>query len=144
MDLAVNEAVRLLNSKASYIKLLQHGVLVPGAATTSAVQYLDDTATVSTAALLSAGKTAAGQLIATKSSIVIDDVTQDDLIMPQTQRMAEKHGFYGIVGVPILAEDEVIGVFFVFDGNVRLFTEDDISALTGLADQAALALNNQT
>lgn len=64
------------------------------AVTESAAQYLDDIAGLSTSSLLSAGKTADGQLIATKAPVLLDDVTESDLILPQTQQIAAKHGFH--------------------------------------------------
>ena len=51
------------------------------AVTESAAQYLDDIAGLSTSALLSAGKTADIQLIATKAPVLLDDVTESDLIL---------------------------------------------------------------
>jgi|TARA_B110000263_G_C14981387_1_gene361646 GAF domain-containing protein len=138
--LAVNEAVKVLGAKAAYIRLLVDGVLTPGAATASAAQYLDDIAGLSTLALLSAGKTAAGQLIATKVPLVLDDVTESDLILAQTRQIAASHGFHGTAAVPLLAEDQVVGVFFVFAGRVRHFTDQEVSTLSSLAKQAVLAL----
>ncbi len=115
-------------------------MLVPGAATANAVQYLEDIAGLSTAALLSAGKTAAGQLLTTKKPVVLNDISQDDLILAETRRVAEKHGFHGMVGVPLLKDGQPVGVFLVFDGTVRRFTEDEISNLMRIADQAVLAI----
>jgi len=63
------------------------------AATESAAQYLDDIAGLSTSALLSAGKTADSQLIATKAPVLLDDVTESDLILSQTRQIAEKPPF---------------------------------------------------
>lgn len=110
------------------------------AVTESAAQYLDDIAGLSTSALLSAGKTADGQLIATKAPVLLDDVTESDLILPQTQQIAAKHGFPGTAAVPLLADDRVLGGLFVFDGGVRQFTDEEVSTIAGLAKQAVLAL----
>ena len=139
LDSAVNEAVLLLAAKAAYIRLLEGEVLVSGAATASAIQYLEDISGLSTSALLRAGKTAAGQLITTKKPIVLNDITESDLILPETRLMAKKHGFHGTVGVPLLKEDKPVGVFFVFDRTVRHFTEDDIANLVDLANQTMSA-----
>ena len=110
------------------------------AVTESAAQYLDDIAGLSTSALLSAGKTANGQLIATKAPVLLDDVTESDLILPQTRQIAAKHGSNGTAAVPLLANDQVLGGFFVFDGGVRQFTDEEVSTIAGLAKQAVLAL----
>ena len=89
-----------------------------------AAQYLDDIAGLSTSTLLSAGKTAGGQRIATKASVLLDDVTESDLVLPQTRQIAVNHGFHGIAAVPILADDQVLGGFFVFDCGDRQFTDE--------------------
>ena len=142
LDSAVNEAVRILDANAAYIRLIADEGLVPGAATASAVQYLEDISGLSTSALLNAGKTIAGQLIATKKPVVLNDITESDLILSKTRLMAKKHGFHGTVGVPLLKQGEPVGVFFVFDRAVRRFTEDEISNLVGLANQTILAVGD--
>lgn len=110
------------------------------AVTESAAQYLDDIAGLSTSALLSAGKTADGQLIATKAPVLLDDVTESDLILSQTRQIAAQHEFNGTAAGPLLADDQVLGAFFVFDGGVRQFTDEEVSTIAGLAKQAVLAL----
>jgi GAF domain-containing protein len=111
------------------------------AVTESAAQYLDDIAGLNTSALLSAGKTADGQLIATEAPVLLDDVTESDLILPQTQQIAAKHGFHGTAAVPPLADDQVLGGFFVLDCGVRQFADEEVSTIAGLAKQAVLALS---
>jgi len=90
--------------------------------------------------LLSAGKTADGQLIATKASVLLDDVTESDLILPQTRQIVENHGFHCTAAVPLLGDDQVLGGFFVFDAGVHQFTDEEVSTNAGLAKQAVLAL----
>ena len=111
------------------------------AVTESAAQYLDDITELNTSDLLSAGKTADGQLIATKAPVLLDDVTESDLILPQTRQIAENHGFHGTAAVPLLADDRVLGGLFVFDGGVRQFTDEEVSTIAGLAKKAVLALS---
>ena len=79
------------------------------AVTESAAQYPDDIAGLNTSALFSAGKTDDGQLIATKAPVLLDDVTESGLTLPQTQQIAAKHGFHGTSAVPLLADDRVLG-----------------------------------
>ncbi len=42
LDLIVNEAARLRNANASYIRILENGLLIPGATTESATAFLED------------------------------------------------------------------------------------------------------
>jgi len=44
------------------------------------------------------------------------------------------------VGVPLVVEEEVLGVLFVLDVHTRPYTNDDLDFLTALANRAALAI----
>ena len=49
-----------------------------------------------------------------------------------------------ILGTPLRASDEFLGVLFVADRMVRVFTDADVDVLASLAQHAALALENAT
>jgi class 3 adenylate cyclase len=51
-------------------------------------------------------------------------------------------GYRTILGVPMLRDDTVIGLFVVWRREVRPFTEREIAILTTFADQATLAIEN--
>ena len=45
--------------------------------------------------------------------------------------------------VPLLANDNSIGVLVVMDTRIRRFTDDEVSVLTAFADQASLTLEKR-
>jgi len=49
-----------------------------------------------------------------------------------------------ILGTPLRASDEFLGVLFVADRTVRVFTDADVEILSSLAKHAALAIENAT
>ena len=49
-------------------------------------------------------------------------------------------GYHGLAAIPLLTNNQSIGVFIVMDQRIRRFTDDEVSLLTAFADQAALAL----
>ncbi len=140
LDLIVNEATRLVGAKAGYIRLLEGGVGVPTVATATAAGYLADVTESNPVVTVQEGKTAAGHVMATKKPLVIDDATTAEIILPNTRLLAEKHGFYGVAAIPLLVDSEPIGALFVFDGAIRVFTDDEVAVLSAFADQAALAV----
>jgi len=139
LDLIVNEAARLVGAKAGFIRLWEGGLGVPTAATASASEYLADTQRLNRAADMD-DKTGAGHIMATMKPLVLHDATISDWVIPQTRLLCKKNGFYGAAIIPLIANARAVGLLTVFDGNVRLFTDDEVSLLTAFADQAALAL----
>ena len=140
LDLIVNEVTRLVGAKAGYIRLLESGVGVLSAATASAADYLVDVFESNPVVTVQEGVTAAGHVMATKKPLVIDDATTAEIILPNTRILAKKYGFYGAAAIPLLVDSEPIGALFVFDGAIRVFTDDEVSVLSAFADHAALAV----
>ena len=136
LDLIVNEAARLLHTDAAYIHLLDGENLVIGANTDSVSGYLAE----APALLVGEGTSIAGHVMATKKPLVVEDVTQNELISPARRLKLKGHGFHGRASVPLLANDRSIGVLAVMDKRIRRFTEDEVSLLMAFADQASLAL----
>ena len=140
LDLIVNEATRLVGAKAGYIRMLESGVGVPTVATATAAGYLADVTKSNPVVTVQEGKTAAGHVMATKKPLVIDDATTAEIVLPNTRLLAKNHGFYAAAAIPLLVDFEPIGALFVFDGAIRVFTDDEVAVLSAFADQAALAV----
>jgi GAF domain-containing protein/two-component sensor histidine kinase len=51
-------------------------------------------------------------------------------------------GLTSFIGVPVVYQEEVVGVLSVMFAERRTFTPDEIELLAGMADQAAIALQN--
>ena len=140
LELIVNEATRLVEAKAGYIRFLDG---VPGAvnvATASAAGYLSEVSRVNPSVRAQEGVTAAGHVMATRQPLTLEDVTKSELILRETRVIAEKHGFHGMAALPVLSGERPLGVLFVFDRDVRWFTGDEVSLLTAFAQQASEAV----
>ena len=140
LDLIVNEAARFVGAPAAFLRLLKGGVLVAGAATESAAAFLADDSIANPGHKVEQGTSAVGHEMFTKKPYTTIDATNDELLTPESRRLAEKHGFHGLALAPLVANDRSIGVLHVLDTHIRLFTEDEVSLLTAFADQASLAL----
>ena len=140
LDLIVNEASRLVGVTAAYIRLLEGGALVARAATKSAAAYLAEASESRPTVDVEDQTTLMGRVMATRNPITVDDVTKDESLPSEGRRLVQTNGFHGVAAVPLSANDRSLGVLFVWDLNIRRFTDDEISLLTAFADQASLAL----
>jgi class 3 adenylate cyclase/putative methionine-R-sulfoxide reductase with GAF domain len=81
--------------------------------------------------------TAAGRAALERMPIQIPDVLADPEYTYPGPRF-----FRTMLGVPIMVEDELIGVVVVVRGEPKPFTDDHIALVQTFADQAAIALTN--
>ena len=95
LDLIVNEASRLLGATAAFMRLLEGDVLVARAATESAAGYLADSLRTRPEVPVQEWLSPTPHVMATKEPLVILDMSDDELVLPETRLMAEKHGFHG-------------------------------------------------
>ena len=84
---------------------------------------------------VSVGDGFAGRVAETRGPIVIADVTPDDVVNPI---LIEK-GIRSLLGVPIFAAGDVVGVLHIGTLTPRAFTTDDIQLLQLAADRAGVA-----
>ncbi|MDP8905295.1 MAG: GAF domain-containing protein [Chloroflexota bacterium] len=79
-----------------------------------------------------------GRVLAERRPIHIHDVLEDpDYGAWELQRAG---GYRTILGVPMLRDEQVVGLFVVWRNEVRPFTDAQISILTTFAAQAVLAI----
>jgi signal transduction histidine kinase len=77
----------------------------------------------------------AGRIAAEKRPVVLDDVDHGHILNP----ILREKGVKSMLGVPLVVEGEVRGVFHVGSLVPRAFPEDEIELLQLVADRAALA-----
>ncbi|MFG1608541.1 PP2C family protein-serine/threonine phosphatase [Actinoplanes sp. NPDC049265] len=81
------------------------------------------------------GKGFAGQVAATRRPLTLSEVGASDVINPL---LLEK-GVRSLLGVPMMAGGDLVGVLHVGSCTPRTFTDDDVRLLQLVADRAAAA-----
>jgi sigma-B regulation protein RsbU (phosphoserine phosphatase) len=84
---------------------------------------------------LSIGRGFAGRVAHTRQPIAIADVTADDVVNP----ILLDRGIRSLLGVPMFADNDVVGVLHIGSLTHREFTTDDVHLLQLVADRASLA-----
>lgn len=84
---------------------------------------------------ISIGRGFAGRIAQTRQPFAISDVTPDDVVNP----ILLDKGIRSLLGVPMLAGDDLVGVLHIGSLTHRVFTPDDIHLLRLVADRASIA-----
>jgi signal transduction histidine kinase len=82
------------------------------------------------------GKGFAGRVAAERRPVILDDVDHADVVNP----ILREQGIKSLLGVPMLAQGNVIGVLHVGSLAPRRFTAEDVELLALVADRVALAV----
>jgi signal transduction histidine kinase len=82
------------------------------------------------------GRGFAGRVAAAKTPVFLPDVDHADVLNP----ILHEKGIKSLLGVPLVARDEVIGVLHVGSLTPRMFSRDDTELLQLVAERAALAI----
>jgi class 3 adenylate cyclase len=84
--------------------------------------------------------TLVGRTLAERRPVHIVDILEDpEYAFWESQDVTQ---FRTILGIPMIREDVIVGVFVVWRVTVNAFTDHEIELLTTLADQAVLAIEN--
>ena len=73
-----------------------------------------------------------------RQPLIVRD-TRDDPF--REGRMIQPADYRAYVGVPLVSEDEVLGVLYALDVQPRDYTDDDVELLNALASRAAVAIS---
>ena len=81
-----------------------------------------------------------GRAALERRAVLIPDVLQDpEYTLSEGQKIA---GYRTTLGIPLLREDTLIGVFSITRTRVEAFTDKEIELATTFADQAVIAIEN--
>ena len=82
------------------------------------------------------GRGFAGRIAAQRTPVILDDVDHADVLNP----ILREKGIKSMLGVPLLASGDAIGVLHVGVLRHRTFTKDDVELLEVVAQRVALAI----
>ena len=86
------------------------------------------------------GEGVSGRAVRDRRPVTVLDVTKDrDYKYPG---VARAEGLKSLISVPMIAKDRVIGVLNCYTTEEHEFAPDEIQILVGVANQAALAIEN--
>ncbi|MEV6490932.1 GAF domain-containing SpoIIE family protein phosphatase [Actinoplanes sp. NPDC051633] len=84
---------------------------------------------------LAVGRGFAGRVAASRQPVALHDIRPGDVVNP----LLLEAGVRSLLGVPMLAGGELVGVLHVGSRTLREFTDDDVQLLQLVADRAAAA-----
>ena len=85
------------------------------------------------------------QMMETKTVVHISDAAKEQGYLERRKEMVaavELGGVRTLLAVPMLKENELIGLFSVYRQEVRPFTDKQIALITSFASQAVIAIEN--
>lgn len=131
LDLIVSRLPEVMDLKAATIRLIEEnkGSLTLKAAHGLSQEYLDRGPLDGELATY---------YVREGDPVVIPDATKD--VHTIYHKEAEAEGIHGILAVPIIVQDEIIGILRLLDTRVRYFNEADISFVMGVAEQGGIAI----
>jgi GAF domain-containing protein len=137
LDSIVDTAARLCRAKQAVIFRLEDGVYRFAAGYSLVPAYLE----IERQSPISPGPgTLVGRVAMSREVVRIDDAWTDPLYEKKGDAKVGKHR--SMIGVPLMHEDEPIGVIGLSRSQVDPFAEREIDLVTRFADQAVIAIEN--
>jgi two-component system, cell cycle response regulator len=81
------------------------------------------------------------EVLTRRNAVVIPNVLETN-ISPELRAFAEKHSIASLLAVPIQTKDVVLGAFISLGNGSKVFTDEDLTTASALADFTAIALEN--
>ncbi len=80
------------------------------------------------------------KLLSDKTPIAVANVQRDTTV--PNRSFFHKHELVSFIGVPLIAKENLIGIFALYTKEEHRFSTEEVQFLTTLADQAAVAIHN--
>jgi signal transduction histidine kinase/uncharacterized protein YigA (DUF484 family) len=84
----------------------------------------------------------AGRTMLDKRTVHIADLQAETAEFSEGSRIARESNFHSVLAVPLMREDDVVGVIALRRQEVQLFTEKQVELAQNFAAQAAIAIEN--
>ena len=137
LDVIVATAARLCQSEYAFFWKLDGGQAVLAAANSATAGFVN----YQLKNPISPGRgNLIGRVVVERCTIHIHDVLDDPEYTDSERQRAG--GFRTLLGVPLLRDDEVIGVINLIHNNVRPFSRRQVDLIETFADQAVIAIQN--
>ena len=102
----------------------------------------EDLGEVIRAAPIRFGEGVTGRAAALRAPVQVADVRQGTYDVARVRAIFERHGYRSLLGVPMLFEDQVLGVLAVWGRQAEPFAPEVVDLLQTLANQSVLAIQN--
>ncbi len=86
------------------------------------------------------GESTSGRTVQEKQPISVLDVKTDPLY--HFPELAKKEGLVSLLSVPMMIKSRVVGVLNSYTSKKHIFSQEEIALLQGVANQAAVAMEN--
>ena len=81
------------------------------------------------------------EILEHRNAVIVPDLAETN-ISEELRTLAERHSVTSIVAVPIHTKDTVLGAFVSLSSESRIFTNEDLTTASAVADFTAIALEN--
>jgi len=136
LSLFVDEAAGLLGAEAAAIRLREGDDLVLSARTAAG-------AGITMRSRIRVDDSLTGRVVSMGQPLAVENLDEDSRLDPTHLQRAVAQGFHGYLGVPLTLDARVIGALNIYTKERRVFTPDDVSLLSALADQASAAVTKK-
>jgi two-component system, NtrC family, sensor kinase len=137
LDTLVETAARLCNTDRAIIMRREGDVYLPGAAVGNSDPFFEFLKSHPLA--VDRGTITGRAALERRAVQILDMATDPEYALPQTIALSGQHS---AVAVPLLRENEPIGVLVLGRQRVEAFTPKQVDLLTTFADQAVIAIEN--
>ncbi len=81
-------------------------------------------------------------LLREKKHLLLDDPQNDPRVREKQRELARRDGVQAVLAMPLLFHQELVGILDLISTSRRVFSPEDVSLLTTLADQVAVTIYN--
>jgi len=81
------------------------------------------------------------EVLERRNAVIIPDIAEAH-ISPELRALAQKYSVTSVLAVPIQTKENVLGAFVSLSNGTRVFSDEDLTTASAVADFTAIALEN--